>query len=61
MAMVLSLQALQTNAGGMVEVCVFDLPRRDEDGPVLLDEVGVADPSEMASRLLAADTGVLCF
>jgi hypothetical protein len=54
------MQAIQSKAGGTVEVCAIYLPGRGEDASVLLEGIGVAQPGAMATSLLDADT-VLSF
>lgn len=55
------MQAIRENTGATVEVCAIYLPGRGEDTSVLLDGIGVAEPDEMATRLMAPDARVLSF
>jgi predicted peroxiredoxin len=55
------MQMIRENTGATVEVCAIYLPGRGEDASVLLDGVGVADPAEMAGRLMAPEARVLSF
>ncbi|MFP7675462.1 hypothetical protein ACG74X_19100 [Marivita sp. S0852] len=53
------MQTIREKTGATVEVCAIYLPGRGEDASVLLDGIGVADPAEMAARLMDDDTRVL--
>lgn len=55
------MQMIQANTGATIEVCAIYLPGRGDDQSVLLEGVGVADPAEMAARLMAPDARVLSF
>jgi len=55
------MQMIQAKMGATVEVCAIYLPGRGEDASVLLEGIGVADPAEMAARLIAPDARVLSF
>ncbi|KAA2312774.1 hypothetical protein E0K93_16665 [Puniceibacterium sp. HSS470] len=55
------MQMIQANAGATIEVCAIYLPGRGEDGSVLLEGIGVADPAQMAGRLMDPDARVLSF
>ena len=55
------MQMIQANTGATVEVCAIYLPGRGEDVSVLLEGIGVADPSQMAGRLMDPDARVLSF
>lgn len=53
------MQMIRANTGTTVEVCAIYLPGLGADQSVLLDGIGVADPAEMARRLMDDDTRVL--
>lgn len=53
------MQMIRANTGATVEVCAIYLPGLGADQSVLLDGIGVADPAEMARRLMDDDTRVL--
>lgn len=55
------MQMIQAKTGATVEVCAIYLPGRGEDTSVLLEGVGVADPAQMAARLMAPEARVLSF
>lgn len=55
------MQMIREKTGATAEVCAIYLPGKGLDPSALLDGVGVADPAEMAGRLMAADTRVLNF
>lgn len=55
------MQTIRDKTGTSVEVCAIYLPGKGLEAKALLDGVGVADPAEMAGRLMAADTRVLSF
>ncbi len=55
------MQMIREKTGATTEVCAIYLPGKALDASALLDGVGVADPAEMAQRLMAADTRVLSF
>lgn len=55
------MQMIREKTGATAEVCAIYLPGKSLDPSALLDGVGVADPAEMAGRLMAADTRVLSF
>ncbi|MCY6383726.1 hypothetical protein [Hoeflea prorocentri] len=55
------MQMIREKTGASVEVCAIYLPGRGEDASILLDGIGVANPSEMAARLMAPDARVLSF
>lgn len=55
------MQMIQANTGATVEVCAIYLPGRGEDAAVLLEGIGVADPAQMAGRLMDPDARVLSF
>ena len=55
------MQMIQAKTGATIEVCAIYLPGRGDDQSVLLEGVGVADPAEMAARLMAPDARVLSF
>ncbi len=55
------MQMIRENTGATVEVCAIYLPGRGAEASVLLDGIGVADPGEMAARLMAPETRVLDF
>lgn len=55
------MQMIRENTGATVEVCAIYLPGRGDDQSVLLDGIGVAEPGDMASRLMAPDARVLSF
>lgn len=55
------MQMIQAKTGATVEVCAIYLPGRGEDASVLVDGIGVADPAQMAARLMAPDARVLSF
>ncbi|WP_138933431.1 hypothetical protein [Roseovarius arcticus] len=55
------MQMIREKTGATTEVCAIYLPGKSLDSTALLDGVGVADPAEMAQRLMAADTRVLSF
>lgn len=48
-------------AGGRVEVCAIYLPGRGIGTDMLIEGVGVAQPSEMAEAMLAEDAAVWSF
>jgi hypothetical protein len=55
------LQMIREKSGATVEVCAIYLPGKGADQSVLLDGIGVADPAQMAARLMDPDTRVLSF
>lgn len=55
------MQMIREKTGATAKVCAIYLPGKGLDPSALLDGVGVADPAEMAERLMAADTRVLSF
>lgn len=55
------MQMIQANTGATVEVCAIYLPGRGEGPEVLLDGIGVANPGEMAAKLMDPDARVLSF
>ena len=55
------MQMIRENTGATVEVCAIYLPGRGDDQSVLLDGIGVANPAEMAAKLMAPDARVLSF
>jgi len=55
------MQMIQTNTGATVEVCAIYLPGRGEGSEVLLHGIGVANPGEMAAKLMDPDARVLSF
>jgi predicted peroxiredoxin len=55
------MQMIQANTGATVEVCAIYLPGRGVDASVLLEGIGVADPAQMAGRLMDPDARVLSF
>lgn len=55
------MQMIREKTDATVEVCAIYLPGKGLDKAALLDGVGIADPAEMAGRLMAADTRVLSF
>ncbi|WP_425093524.1 hypothetical protein [Tropicimonas sp. S265A] len=55
------MQMIRENTGATVEVCAIYLPGLGEDASVLLEGIGVANPGEMAARLMASDARVLSF
>lgn len=55
------MQNIRKQTGATVEVCAIYLPGKGLDRAALLDGIGVADPADMAERLMDADTRVLSF
>lgn len=55
------MRMIREKTGAAADVCAIYLPGKGLDTSALLDGVGVADPAEMAARLMAADTRVLSF
>lgn len=55
------MQMIREKTGATTEVCAIYLPGKGLDQSALLEGIGVADPAEMAERLMAEDTTVLSF
>lgn len=55
------LQTIREKTGATTQVCAIYLPGKSLDASALLDGIGIADPAEMAQRVMAADTRVLSF
>lgn len=55
------MQMIRAKTGATVEVCAIYLPGRGEGPEVLLDGIGVANPAEMAAKLMDPDARVLSF
>ena len=55
------MQMIRTETGATVEVCAIYLPSKGEDQSILLEGITVADPAEMARKLLDTNTRVITF
>jgi predicted peroxiredoxin len=55
------MQTMREKVGATVEVCAIYLPGKGADASVLLDGVGVAQPPEMAARMMDPATRLFSF